>query len=256
MEGSKKLAARILSNLGFRVEAIPEGKRRTADLAIRDEQSLYHIEVKEKFESSSSANTRHECLNRGDLYEQTDTLGHDNRISGIFREAGKQLEATSCGTGAFNLIWFHANGIDADLKFRQAFATFYGPVDLVAIWPRQPATKACFYFDYSAAFSMPNVEALILTDHKTLQVCLNEFSHRSGEFSRSQLCESLRKLNSDAIVDPKSMAAEGRIIACRSDLPRKSDDETCRALRDQTGVLYKPIRLKRYTFSAAVQPKR
>ena len=252
MGPSKALAKQILSNLGFRVEEIPEGNSRSADLAISDDTSAYHLEVKEKFESQSVAQKRQECLARGDIYQQDDPLAHDNRISAILRDAQNQLDETLDKADAFQLIWFHANGVDADLKYRQAFATFYGQVPLIALEPRQSETTTCFYFDYSAAFAMPTIEALILTDHTTLQVCLNEFSHRSDEFRRTPFYHRFREL--DGVIDPLSLAAEGKIIACRAGIPRKSDHEVCKALREQTGVLYTTIRLNRHSYSAAVRP--
>jgi hypothetical protein len=119
--------------------------------------------------------------------------------------------------------------------------------------PRMPDTTACFYFDYSAAFNMPTVEALILTDRKNLQVCLNEFSHRAAEFRQSPLCREFVEL--DGVIDPVAMAVDRRIIACRSTVSRKSESEVLAALQEQTGVLYTTIRLNRHTVSAATHPQ-
>lgn len=212
----------------------------------------YLVEVKDKLESEAHAQERIEILSRGELYEQADLIARDNRISGILQDARKQLDATPKDGSTFQLIWFHASGVDADLKYRQAFATFYGQVDLIARSPRSHRTHTCFYFDYSAAFSMPTIEALILTDSKTLQVCLNEFSQRADEFRRSDLCKQFVEM--DGVIDPVAMAADGTIISCRATVPRKNDDEIAKALQEQTGVLYSPIRLTRHAVSAATRP--
>lgn len=254
MEAGKSLASAILPNLGFQVEDVPVGDGRTADLLVTDlESQRYLIEVKEKIESESQAQQRIEILDRGDLYEQADPLCRDNRISGIFLDAQKQLDATPKQTGTFQLIWFHANGVDADLKLEQAFATFYGYVPLIALSPCEDAMPECFYFDYSAAFHMRTVQALILTEgEKSLQVCLNEFGERVDDFRRSLLCRKFVEIG--GIVDPVQMAADGKIIACRADVPRKNEDEVAKALQVQTGILYSPIRLKRHAVSAATRP--
>jgi hypothetical protein len=252
IEPAKTLAMQILSNQGFHVEEIPVGDARSADLAIRDgDSSSYHVEVKEKIDTPSVAQEREDCLARGDVYQQSDLLAHDNRISAILRDAEKQLDATAQHGDAYRLVWFHASGIDADLKARQAFATFYGQVQLFALEPRQSEIATCYYFDYSAAFAMRTVEALIISDHRGFQVCLNEFSHRANEFRTTPLCKTFCELG--CVCDPRSLASEGKIIACRFCIPRKSDDDICSALREQTGVLYKPIRLNRYSASAAVR---
>ena len=253
-EVGKAIATQELKGLGFQVDEVPVANDRTADLlAIDTELQQYLIEVKDKVESESQAQERIEILGRGDLYEQADLLARDNRITGILRDARKQLDATPKDSSTYQLIWFHATGLDADLKYRQAFATFYGHVDLIALNPRSHRTSACFYFDYSAAFNMPTIEALILTDNKQLQVCLNDFSHRAEDFRHSRLCQKFVEM--DGVIDPVAMADNGGIIACRATVSRKNDDEVAKALQEQTGVLYSPIRLTRHAVSAATRPQ-
>jgi len=169
MEVAKEIAKRVFTNLGFAVDEIPVGVPRTADLRIGDDTATYDVEVKEKFESEADAKERTEVLLAGEIYQHEANLSHDNRISAILRDAQNQLDQTSRDRpDTFQLIWFHAHGIDTDLKARQAFATFYGDVPISARWPSEPSTKHCFYFDYSAAFSMPTIEALILSERDSL----------------------------------------------------------------------------------------
>jgi len=163
----------------------------------------------------------------------------------------------------FQLIWFHADGIDADTKYRQAMATFYGQVALSPRWDgkanwqdwkkSQPDTlPTCFYFDYAASYAMPTVEALILTDRTQLQLCLNEFSIRLNEFRASAFCQRVYELG--GLLDPIDLAAQRKVIVCRATITRKDDNAIALALQEQTGVLYMPIRLTRYCWSAAVIP--
>jgi hypothetical protein len=253
LEAGKQQATTVLSNLGFRVQYVPVSDRRTADLLVSDDEAEYIIEVKDKSEAESLAQLRREVLASGELYEQSDPLSRDNRISGILADAQQQLDRTPKREGTFQIIWFHATGIDADLKLRQAFATFYGHVALIAMNPRLPITAECFYFDYNAAFDLPTVEALILADRKQLQVCLNEFSHRAAEFRQSPLCRKFAE--QDGVVDPVAMEANGRIIRCRADVSRKNEADVIQALQAQTGILYSPIRLNRHTVSVATHPQ-
>ena len=261
MEAGKEFVIRVLSRVfGYEAEEILTGAGRRADLRIADVESVYHIEVKEKCESVELAAKRTAVLASGELYQQSDELAHDNRISGIIRDASKQLDQTPKDDGTFQLIWFHANGVDADAKTRQAMATFYGQVALSPQWDgsdintwrgSQPATlPTCFYFDYATSHTMPTVEGLFISDAKGLQLCLNEFSLRSKEFRESALCRTAVELR--CVCDPVALADRGEIIACRFKLPRKDDNETARALKEQTGVLYSPIRLTRHSYSAAM----
>ena len=139
------------------------------------------------------------------------------------------------------------------MKYRQAFATFYGYVHLLPMYPNNHlSTKECFYFDYNAAFDMRDIEALILTDGKQLQFCLNEFAHRADDFRSTKLFREFQ--SRDGIYDPRVLEAAETVIACRFDFPRNDENATARALQEQTGILYSPIRLNRYAASAAVQP--
>jgi len=253
MEVSKEFAKQVFAHFGFQAEDIPVSIGRSADLRIADETAVYHIEVKEKFESPEDVKVRIDILRTGEVFQEVAELSHDNRISGILRDAQKQLDKTSkTHSDTFQLIWFHATGIDADLKFRQAFATFYGDVPVSARRPHEPGTKHCFYFDYSAAFAMPTVEALILSERNGIQVCLNERSARAAEFRQTRLFKTLH--SAKAIFDPLELEAAGEIVFCRATIPRKRDNEIANALREQTGVEYTPIRMKRYSSSVAVRP--
>jgi hypothetical protein len=252
MEAAKDLATRLFSSLGFSVEDIPVRKGRSADLRIADASDRYHLEVKEKFESAEDARVRTESLNSGELFAEEAPLWHDNRISGILRDAGKQLDQTPKTPDTFQLVWFHAHGSDPDLKGRQAFATFYGDVPVSPRWPNHALpTKHCFYFDYSAALAMPSVEALIISERDSLQFCLNVESARTNEFRRTELFKVFQDRN--AVFDPLVLETSGELILLRSTIPRKSDDDTAAALKEQTGISYTPIRMKRYAHSALVR---
>ncbi len=131
----------------------------------------------------------------------------------------EQLNATPKAPGTFQLIWFHATGIDADTRYRQAFATFYGYVHLSPRYPNQHLpSMECVYFDYNAAFDMPDIEALILTGKTTLQVSVNEFATRADEFRSSDLYRAFADRGD--IYDPVKLESDGKIIACRFDGPR------------------------------------
>lgn len=114
---------------------------------------------------------------------------------------------------------------------------------LSAVWPRGAKSAECFYFTYSAAHSMPDVEALILTEGDGLHLCMNEFSRRRDEFRSSRLYDVF----SVGEIDPVAMETAGKIIACRANISRKYPQDVLRALKEQTGVDYVPITLTRYS---------
>ena len=257
METGKQIAAMFFSIKGFEVEEIPTAGSPRADLRATDGTSVYLIEAKDKEEDAKASKERLACFDRGDLYEQQDLLSRSNRIKGILMKARDQLDNTPRSGTAFQLIWFHATGVDADTKYRQAFATFYGYVHIIPVSEhRNESAKECFYFDYNAAFEMPSVDALILSEQKTrdgfiIQLCLNEFSPRASNLRSSRLFKELAA--SGSTVDPPEWEALGRSISLRSSVPRKNDPPICKSLHEQTGVWYTPIRLTRYAASSLIR---
>lgn len=237
MEYSKRLAKAELSRLGFEVNEIPLATGKRADLHVKDGTHAYHIEAKDKFESQNIP-----AASQDDFYRREDPLTYNNTISGVLRHAHKQLNETPKADAPFQLIWVHAG---SDLQWRLAFVTFYGHQYLRAVWPRGAKCVKCFYFTYYAAHSMPDVEALILTEGNSLNLCMNEFSRRRDEFRSSRLYEVF----SEEQIDPVAMETAGEIIACRVNISRKNPQDVLRVLKEQTGVDYEPFTLTRYSFS-------
>jgi len=241
MMNDKQLPTDVLTAMGFCVDPIPESREKCADLLVRDGQSTYLIEIKHKLDNEELFRDCAERLDRGEEVYREDPLAWNNTIKGILSGACTQLKSTPAPSDSYRLIWFHAAGVDHELHRKRAFASFYGSVHL---WPKDPpgGDIDCFYFDYNAAWSMRDVEAMVLTDGRDIQLCLNEFSHQLGAFRTSRLYQEFATRG--GVVDPIQLARDGAILACRSDVPRKDEDVILCALREQTGTLYLVIRPK------------
>lgn len=236
MEHSKRIAIRELTRLGFKVDEIPETADKRADLCASDGEHTYHIEAKDKFDSDIIP-----AASQDDLYRRKDPLTHTNTISGVLRKAHTQLKGTPKADGTFQLIWFHA---ESSLQWHQAFATFYGAMSVSALYPNRDKSGWCFYFTFNASFTMPDVEALILTEGNGLHLCLNEFSPRRDEFRATRLYKAW----SVGEFDPDKMEATGQIIRCRSTVSRKNEADVIKALKEQTGIDFVGNPLIRYSF--------
>ncbi len=236
MELGKKIATRELRRLGFQVDEIRESSGKRADLRVSDREHVYHIEVKDKFDTDDIPTARSDAL-----YRRKDPLTHNNTISGVLRNAHRQLNDTPKIDGTFQLIWFHA---ETDLQWQQAFATFYGNMPVSGLFPDRHKSTVCFYFTFNASYAMPDIEALILTEGDGLHLCLNEFSDRAAEFR----CTRLFELLSHGAIDPIELESSGRIIAFRANVSRKNERAVLMALKEQTGVEYVANPLTRYSF--------
>jgi hypothetical protein len=252
MEKAKETAQRILNALKFKVEEIPETNEKRADLMVRDSKNCYVIENKEKDDIELSQEQL-DALYNGEVVSDGQATTQHNAIAGIFTKARDQLDATPADDGAFRLIWFQADGIDRQLFWDRAFATFYGQVNL---FPRPDGTNdviGCYYFDYATSISMPTVDAMILCDGRYLQLLLNEFSPNVDKFIESDLYNVFVPIG--AIVDPRKLESEGRILTFRYDMPRKNDNDRLAAIEAETGLKYHVIRFTRYA-ARVLSPKK
>jgi hypothetical protein len=251
MDDAKQFAMQILTVMGCAVDRIPETDEKRADLQATDAESVYLIEVKHKLDNPELFRDHSERMARGEVVSRAALIAHNNRISAILKRGRDQLDRTPGPPDAFRLIWFHADGIDRVLHWHRAFATFYGRVHLWARYPRGNDVIECYYFDYSAARSLPSVDAMILSDaQQRVLLCLNEFSDHIHRFSETALYQ--RFATDNAVADPRKLAANGDILVCRSEVPRKDDDDVLNALREETGVLYTVIRFSQHSASVRV----
>jgi len=248
MEAAKQQAYDLLTALQYSVADIPESDERRADLRAANATSTYLVEVKQKLDDNDSLEADSRRMADGEVISHLETLSHHNRVDAILKDGRDQLDLTPKSNGDFRLVWFVASGIDRHVYWKRAFATFYGSVQLLALKPPSDRIVDCFYFDYSAAWSMPTVDAMVLVDHDNLQLCLNEFSPQLDAFRESSLCKQL----SDAVVDPLRLVADNSIIALHSDVSRKHEDVVLDELFRQTGIRYTALRPKQHSASAMV----
>jgi hypothetical protein len=251
MMNDKQLPTDVLAAMGFCVETIDPSPEKRADLLVRDGKSTYLIEVKHKFDNGEWFRDCAERLDRGEEVYREEPLAYNKAISKKLAYACTQLKSTPAPSDAYRLIWFHAAGVDHDLHWKRAFATFYGSVHL---WPKDPPGDiiTCLYFDYNAAWSMRDVEAMVLTDGSAIQLCLNEFSGQLEAFRTTRLYQKFATRG--GVFDPIQLARDGAILVCRSDVSRRQDDVILRALLEQTGTLYDVIRPKQCSASVKVDP--
>ena len=251
METGRENAKQIFDSLGFDVEQIPEDDEERADLIVRDAETCFIIENKDK-EDVPLSDDQQQSLERGEVVSGADRTTQNNRIAGIFTKARDQLDATPADEGAFRVIWFHADGMDRQLIWDRAFATFYGKVDLL---PRDEVSNDiihCYYFDYATSFSIPTVDALILSDGRSLQLLLNEFSENADRIKETALFNVFA--SGGAVVDPRELETKDQILTFRHDMPRKDDKERLSAMESDTGKRYHVVRFMRHTVSVLSSP--
>ena len=246
-------AIRFLENFDLAVKQIPESTGMTADLCAMDgEDWRYYVEVKVKSHDPEKWEGVGSELETNDIAERDESLHRRDAVANVLKRADEQLRATAKSENDFRIVWLGLSGHDTDVRWNQVLATFYG---IVYVSPRgTPRTAAdhCYYFDHNIAFSSPHIDALAICDGDNFQFCLNEFSPRYELLKQSRLCSCLKDLG--AINDPPELSQSGVAILLRSGISRSHENDVIEALRQQEGVFYTPIRLRRYSVYSAVRP--
>ena len=249
MEFAKQHAFDILTALGCEVDDIPTSSNgRRADLRATVDSASYVVEVRQKNDNFDLLAEHSDRMAAGEVVSRSESTGYNNRFAAILKDKNDQILQTPSDPNEFRIVWMYVNGIDKDLHWKRAFATFYGFVQLIALDPPNDSVTDCFYFDFSAARSLPTIDAMILTDGDDLQLCLNEYSHHLLEFVKSPLPKHF----ANGIVDPIALAKSDSIIALRSDISRKNEDAVLNALFEQTGTRYTTLRPEQHSASAMV----
>lgn len=206
MERAKQVAIRFLTSLGYDARSIPEssgaeGKR--ADIAAEGDVDRFIVEVKQRLEDHERRDGRNARLENGELVSTEESLGYCDRVDAILRKGLKQINETPKTAATFNILWLHAEGIDADLKALRARNTFYGLVHLLPRPLESPHAEAtqCFYFDHNTSIRLPTVHGLVIFNGKGLQLCINEFADSVDEFRRSSVVTRL----GSAVIDPRQL---------------------------------------------------
>jgi hypothetical protein len=163
-------------------------------------------------------------MDAGEIFEEDAELLHQNRLSGLIRDAVDQLAADELDERPFKLVWLMGTGHDASAKMAQFEATLLGSTH---IWSKN-GVLPCYYFSNSAFFRhRNNLDGAIISTPDELKLCLNNHSPRFEELKKSNLCTVF-----DAgVLDPISNAENGIALIVDADLNRNCKEAVIQHLR-------------------------
>jgi hypothetical protein len=243
MERAKTIAAHFFERLDYDVSDISVSSGKRADMRVFDGMSTYIVEVKEKARSDSQIEHSTIDYDGSKVNIAREPHSRSNRLDGVLKHAAKQLAETPCNDSDFKLIWLHSDSASARMTIYRTLYTFYGVAQLV---PRSQQGDGvnCAYFYTCTAFNCPVVDGLIVVEHNSLQLCLNEFSRNYESFKTSNL---VRRLG-EAVYDPVRFDNKPGTIVLRESISRKNDVDTLAEIERVTGVKYSVIAMNSYQF--------
>jgi hypothetical protein len=176
------------------------------------------VEEKTKEDDPNYLIKRAEQLERGEVHAATLPLTRDETLSGLIRDASRQLRSSSDKSHDFRLMWFTATGIHAEGKYEQFMATLYGRTNILEM--NGAHYRRCYYFRNSDFFRRAEVIDGAIVAHTdgvsiTAKLCLNSLSPRFEDLRRSTVLAPLGA----AVEDPVALEAAGTafILDCALD---------------------------------------
>lgn len=215
----------LLRHWGVSVEDIPTSDReekQEADFLASFNGASVLIEEKTKEDDPDYLIARAEKLAQGGVHGETVPIVRNETLSGIIRDAAKQLRSSSDKPHDFRLIWFTATGVHAQAKYEQFMATLYGRTNIFEM--NADGYRRCYYFRNSDFFRRAaTIDGAVAayTDGRsiTAKLCLNSLSPKYTALRQSGVVVPF----GTAVEDPTELEADGMAFVLDSDLNRKDE---------------------------------
>jgi hypothetical protein len=236
-------AKALLEHWGVAVEDIP-----TSDAQAKQEADFLAsfggvpvlIEEKTKEDDPAYLARRAQELESGQIHAATLPLRRDETLSGLVRDASRQLRSSSDKPHAFRLMWFTATGAQAKGKYEQFIATLYGRTNILEM--NASGFRRCYYFRHADFFRRADVidgAVVAHTDGRSIsaRLCLNSLSPRFQSLRESPVLLPF----GTAVEDPLALEAQGIAFVLDAALDRKQEGPLLAYLQQKyaTGPLMK-----------------
>ncbi|MFC0710904.1 hypothetical protein [Azorhizophilus paspali] len=250
-------AKALLQHLGIAVEDIHTSdaeQKQEADFLVSFGGVRVLIEEKTKEDGPTYLAERAEELECGEIHAVTLPISRDETLSGLIRNASRQLRSSSNKPHGFRLMWFTAAGVHAEGKYEQFIATLYGRANLLEM--NAAHYRPCYYFRNADFFRRAKVidGAIVAhTDGKFIfaKLCLNSLSPRYEALRRSAVLQPF----GSAVEDPIILEAEGTAFILDCALDRKNEGPLLAYLQEKYGTAPLMTFDLGYTNAAILLPK-
>lgn len=222
---SYSYAKALLEHRGIAVEDILTSdaeEKQESDFLANFSSVHVLIEEKTKEDDPTYLAQRAQDLEGGQVHAASLPLRRDETLSGLVRDAPRQLRSSSDKPHDFRLMWFTATGPLAIGKYEQFMATLYGRTNILEM--NAFGYRRCYYFRHADFFRRASVidgAVVAHTDGRSIfaRLCLNSLSPRFQSLRKSPVLKPL----GTAVEDPESLEAEGTAFVLDATLDRKQE---------------------------------
>lgn len=197
---------------GYSVTKIIESTKKSPDFLVEGYGERFLIELKTKEDDDQVAHDFNETLERDGIAEFSDTTGRKNTVSGLVRDACKQLSSIQLRVD-FRLVWLMAVGRNQELKRDQFKSSLYGIFTVFDL--ESSHAFPCYYFGFNDFFAFKNVlDGAIISTEKEGELCLNTHSKNYSRLRDSVLAKKFGMACCDPVLEEekqKAMIIDGDI---------------------------------------------
>ena len=233
---SQSIAEMVLKGWGAEVQEIPTSTKNESDWLATVDGFRLLVEEKTKFESPEKITARNEVLARGEVHGSVSGLQPNNRISGIFGKAAKQLRSTGEDVEHdARVVWFTSMGSDREEKYHQAFNTIYGCTKVFDL-DVSNSLRDCYFRYNSEFFRHKNLDGAYLLKANNgegiIRLCLNPFGSNWQALRDSPFASRLK----NGLVDPIAEEESGEVMIVDTDIDRRNEQGLLQYLSRKYGV--------------------
>jgi len=229
-QGLKDTIADFLRDRGLEVVQLRERDERTPDLLVAYQHERYIIEIKSKRDNEALLREEAQLLAKGEIVKHFEGVGRRVPVTRVIESAIKQIRNLPPRASDFRLIWLHAEGLRPKLQMQQFHGTLYGTTDIIDL---EGPTRLCYYFYHNELHKFRDeLDGAILTDGEKGQLCLNNFSPRTGNLRESFLAKEAFK---DGICDPDALESNNGVLIADGPEDRQDSDAVLRFLQKKYG---------------------
>jgi hypothetical protein len=232
-------AKALLQQWDVDIEDIPTSdakEKQEADFLARFGEVPVLIEEKTKEDDPVYMEKRFEKLESGEVHLTALPISRNETLSGIVKQATRQLGSSSDKRHDFRLLWFTATGAHAEGKYKQFRATLYGLTNILEM--NKTHYRQCYYFRYADFFRRAHVidgAVVAHTDGQTFytaKLCLNALSPRYEALRSSPILHPF----GTAVEDPSDLEADGTAFVLDCALDRKNESALLSYLQKKYGT--------------------
>jgi hypothetical protein len=197
-----ELPKSILKSLGYKVTSRATSAKKEADFLVEYESCVALVEAKIKSDATAKTIQKENALEQGNIFVSEAVRGRNETVSGVIRNASRQLRSSFSHEYEFSMLIYIATGINARTKCDQIFDTIYGSSKIIE-YKKPPAPKTCYFFRNSDFFSRKEyldaaIVGYLFNKEINVLMCLNPYSERYNNLRNSKFLLPFK----NAVIDP------------------------------------------------------